>query len=89
VKQDVHSKIGLDIGMWFRKKDPEIIETCKMILKNGFITLDEYEELTKTNPKSQDVLKGNLFQVEEDKVFFQNKATLDYVKSKLSELKDS
>jgi hypothetical protein len=74
---------------------PEIIQVCEEIFKNGSIgiTASRFNELTKIESKEikgrngnwqENCLKGNLFQVARSTVFFQNRATEQFVREYLN-----
>jgi energy-coupling factor transporter ATP-binding protein EcfA2 len=86
-KKNVHSKIQPEIREWL--KIPEIVDVCCQILKEGSIDEKEFDNITKNDIKSieetwqKKILKGNLFQIDEGNVVFQNRATKQYVKEYL------
>ena len=86
-KRNVYSKIEPEVKEWL--KIPEIVDICNKIINEGSIKEREYDSITKNDVKSieetwqKKVLKGNLFQIVEGNVVFQNRATKEYVKEKL------
>jgi hypothetical protein len=92
-KRLVHAKISPEIEKWLIEEDyPEIIQICQLILQNGSVSKNEYSRISRTEENlkikremgwQQQVLKENLFQVDEDGLQFQNRATKQYVKEYL------
>jgi DNA integrity scanning protein DisA with diadenylate cyclase activity len=86
-KKNVHSKIQPEIREWLEIE--EIKKVCQEVISKGFISFSEYNHITKNDIKSieetwqKNVLKGNLFQIDEGNVVFQNRATKQYVKEYL------
>jgi hypothetical protein len=94
-KRLIHAKISPEIAKWLKVEVyPEIIDVCKEIIQNNSISTDRFDYLTFTKKKKiegrdinwQDkVLKGNLFQVDDRDLTFQNRAITQYVKEYLKE----
>jgi hypothetical protein len=92
-KRLIHSKISPEIKKWIDKKMyPEIINVSKEIMKNESILMEDYNEITKIKKQNiegrdlnwqDEVLNGNLFQVDDVNLKFQNRATEQYVKEYL------
>jgi hypothetical protein len=93
VKRLIHTKISPEIEKWLIEEDyPELIQICQLILQNGSISKNEYSRISRIEENlkikremgwQQQVLKGNLFQVNEGELQFQNRATKQYVKEYL------
>lgn len=71
---------------------PEILNLCQEILSNGTISKERFNRVSiieslnikgRKDKWQEEVLKGNLFQKEEDKVYFQNRATKEFVREYL------
>jgi energy-coupling factor transporter ATP-binding protein EcfA2 len=86
-KKNVHSKIQPEIRELLEIE--EIKKVCQEVISKGFISISEYNHITKNDVKSieetwqKKILKGNLFQIDEGNVVFQNRATKQYVKEYL------
>jgi len=90
VKKSIDSKFHEDSTLnWLdNERYPELISVCKKILLNGSIKRSEFNKITINEAKeikdrksgwSEEVLKGNLFQVDGTEIKFQNRATKRYV----------
>jgi hypothetical protein len=92
-KRKVSAKIKPEILEWLQEDlYPEVIQVCKEIFVNGFVSINRFAVITKVESKhiqgrsrnwQEGCLTGNLFQMDDGIVFFQNRATRQFVREYL------